>query len=237
MRNKETTTQHQQAKFIHHNSSPFVFVRPHLIAVQPRDFLVERLFPLDGGAEISPNTVMEKHYHDNTRNGLTSAPVQFAQPAHEVSNLSSIAPVPSQSVASKFHSKPRRRIQPQRVIDIDAVDEDETKEQNGRDQHRIDATPMADDSAPPPIPFIFNSAFHSEPQPTEEERRASDEAVRKRLATFLNGADMIEKTTPSQRSRMSKDRLLQRNLEIQCQNPAHIRIARWTELSVVVCVY
>ena len=89
---------------------------------------------------------------------------------------------------------------------------EERKESDSRTTKKpIQAT--VDPSAPPLIPFIFNPSH----LPSDADRAASAKVVQNRLAEFLNGVELVDKTTAMQRAKMSKDRLLQRNLEIQCQ--------------------
>jgi hypothetical protein len=97
----------------------------------------------------------------------------------------------------------------------DAEDDSQLEERKESDR-RPSKKPLAtevDPSAPPIIPFIFNPSH----LPSDADRAASAKIVQNRLAEFLNGVELVDKTTAMQRARMSKDRLLQRNLEIQCQ--------------------
>lgn len=95
----------------------------------------------------------------------------------------------------------------------DADELEERKESDRRRPPSKKPTSLVGPAAPPLVPFIF----HPSHLPSDADRAASARVVQDRLAEFLNGVELVDKTTPTQRAKMSKDRLLQRNLEIQCQ--------------------
>lgn len=124
---------------------------------------------------------------------VSSTSVESNSSSADVFAKANAAASPPAALAAADHSRKRKR------------DVDTKEDQEG------DSLPSSSESAHHAASFVFDPSA----APSESARAASAAVVQERIAQFLSGSEPVHATTAAQRNRMSKDLLLQRNIEIQ----------------------